>query len=151
MICNFKIFLRARERGFWLTVYAWPVNEELNLAWFVNYLVLRDSISNSFSCLAECAISFSALWLHFEQVNLLSPILIVMFRHDMQRKIKFLRFCAFHTPHSTQESPWLLLEREIVLVMTRDAWNGQIFLRNSILQRDIGDPDVGAITKKIKI
>ena len=65
---------------------------------------------------------------------------LVIFRHDMQRKSEFLRFYAFHTPHSTQESPCLLRERENVLVITRDAWKGPIIVRDSILQRGIGDP-----------
>ena len=39
-----------------------------------------------------------------------------------------------------QGLPWFLRERENVLVVIRDAWKGQIFLRDSILHWSLGDP-----------
>ena len=56
-------------------------------------------------------------------------------------EIKHLRFYAFPTLHSKQESPWFLRERENVLAISHDAWKGQIILRDSTLQQGIGDPE----------
>ena len=56
-------------------------------------------------------------------------------------EIKFLRFYSFPTPHSAEESLWFFRERENVLIISRDAWNDEILLRNSILARGIRDPD----------
>ena len=95
------------------------------------------------SCrLAECGPSFSALWLRFQDKPFVTYLVAFMILTDMicNAEIGFLQVYAFPTSHSTQELTWFLCERENVLVITRDAWKGQIFLRDSILQQGVGDP-----------
>ena len=126
-----------------ILTYAWPVNEELNFAWFVNYLVLPDSISNSFSRLAECIPSFLAFWLRFQTAEPFVTYLVAfMILTDMicNAEIKYLWFYAFPTPHS--ETGIALIFAWTRKCFGNYSWRvkNQIFLRDSILQRGIGDP-----------
>ena len=112
------------------------MNEELNLSWVVNYLVLCDSILDSFRFFFRFVVG---VWIDKAFVTYIVAFVILT---DVicNAEIKFLRFYSFPTPHTKQGSPWFLRERDNVSIISRDAWNDQIFLRDSILVRGIGDP-----------
>ena len=88
---------------------------------------------------SECVPSFSAIVMvtFWTDKPFVTYFVAFMILTDMtcNAEIKFLCFYLFPTPHSKQGSPRFMSECENVLVNSRDAWNGQIFLHDSILQR----------------
>ena len=102
----------------------------------VESVVIRE-VSNRM-----CSFFFTFVVAFLTDKPFVTYLVVLMILTDMicKAEFKFLRVYAFPTPYPKQESLWFLRERKNVLVITRDAWKGQILLRDPILQRGIGDP-----------